>query len=132
MAESDPKFVDYFPTTCTGAIALFYKLRDNGHIKWDDIDVPLRQCAHDLNEEEYKQFLAWVLDPCSIQNSNLVKDPIPSDCIAPQGRDLDDEKRERPEWSDQTPESGSTDNCIRKSNGCTSPSPEKQEVLSQQ
>ena len=91
--RKDPKFVDYFPATCDEAIELFYKMRDNGHIVWDDIDRSLQQCAKKLNKEEYDLFLNWVLNPTQIKKSDLVPDIFPASGLLPrETSDQDDEK----------------------------------------
>ena len=97
--RKDPKFVDYCPTTCDEAVELFYKLKENGHIVWDDIDVALRQCAYELPKAEYDRFIQFVLNPTSINKDHLTPDPFPASCIAPQDEKNQDEKSQDDEKS---------------------------------
>ena len=91
----DPQFTDYSPTTCVEAIQLFYRLKMNGEIHWDDLDVVFRRCAKDLkNQEEFDNFVSWIVNPQAVQRGAL-EDMFPASALYPsQPMVVEDEKVE--------------------------------------
>ena len=79
----DPRFTDFSPTTCVEAIKLFYKLKENGEIQWDDLDLTFRRCARDLkNQTEFNQFVQWIVNPLCVPKGNI-PDIFPADALYP-------------------------------------------------
>ena len=88
----DPRFTDFSPTTCVEAIKLLYRLKDNGEIHWDDLDLTFRRCARDLkNQEEFDHFVKWIVNPLNVPKGDS-PDIFPADALYPSRPNQEEEK----------------------------------------
>jgi len=63
----DPSYTDWIPTTATEAIKLFYKKKELGQIKWDDVDIVFRELARGLDQSEFNTFVHWITNPSCVE-----------------------------------------------------------------
>lgn len=63
MNRLNPDFTEYVPRTAEEAVALFWKKKRLGHIKWDDLDITMRELARGLDQEQFDIFVKWITNP---------------------------------------------------------------------
>ena len=81
--RKDPTFTSYEAKSADEAIELFYKMKNQGEILWDDIDLALQRCARSLpNQEEHDKFVQFICNPSSVQPGDM-KDCFPASGVYP-------------------------------------------------
>ena len=85
LRKFDPTFTDYVPSNCEEAVALFYKKKALGHIKWDDLDITLRHLARGLDQEQFNKFVGFICNPFCVQPGDQ-DDCFPASGIIPSGK----------------------------------------------
>ena len=93
IKKLDPSYTDWIPKTAVEAIGLFYKKKELGQIKWDELDITFRELARGLDQSEFNTFVHWITNPSCV---SVGSEP---DCFPASGF----VERENSAHTDQTP-----------------------------
>jgi len=97
IKKLNPSYTDWIPKTAVEAIGLFYKKKELGQIKWDDVDITFRELARGLDQSEFNTFVRWITNPSCVEVGSE------TDCFPVSGF----VERENSVRTDQTPPSRS-------------------------